>query len=195
LRSEKEAIYYQLLVLRCRRGDKAALEELIQNWERRLFYYVRRLVDDEEDAWDILQEIWLKVIRGIRRLREPRSLPTWLYSIARNTAMSHLRVEYANRPLHAEKDNLSSIETSAEEFRFEDAEQVHYGLSKLTLPHREVLTLYFLQDLSVEEIAEVLGVPAGTVKSRLYYARRALRDVLEREACPPSAGRQRRPED
>jgi len=64
LRSEKEAIYYQLLVLRCRRGDKAALEELIQNWERRLFYYVRRLVDDEEDAWDILQEIFYSPKHG-----------------------------------------------------------------------------------------------------------------------------------
>ena len=204
MRTEKEAIYYQLLVLRCRRGEKAALEELIRSWEKRLFYYVRRLVDDEQDAWDILQEIWLRVLRGIRRLREPRSLPTWLYSIARNTAMSHLRVEYASRALLEEDKNLSSIETSAEEFSVEDTEQVHYGLGKLTLPHREVLTLYFLQDLTVEEIAEVLGVPPGTVKSRLYYAKRALRDVLEQEACPPSAptgrpygaaGRQRRPED
>jgi len=195
LRTDKEAIYYQLLVLRCQRGDKAALEELIRNWEKRLFYYVRRLVDEEEDAWDILQEIWLKVFRGIRRLRDPRSLPGWLYAIARNTAMSHLRLEYAHRPLQVESENLLSSEESAEEFHFEDAQQVHYGLNKLTLPHREVLTLFFLQDLSIEEIAAVLGVPAGTVRSRLYYAKRALRDILEQEACPPSAGRQRRPED
>jgi RNA polymerase sigma-70 factor (ECF subfamily) len=181
LRSDKEAIYYQLLVLRCQRGERAALEELIRNWEKRLFYYVRRLVDDEEDAWDILQEIWVRVLRGIRRLRDPRSLPSWLYTIARNTAMSHLRLEYAHRPLQVESENLLRSEESAEEFRFEDAQQVHYGLSKLTLAHREVLTLYFLQDLSVEEIAEVLGVPAGTVRSRLYYAKRALRDVLMRE--------------
>ena len=95
--SEKESIYYELLVLRCRRREKDALEELIGNWERRLFYYVRRLVGNEEDAWDILQQTWLKVIRGIGRLQQPRSLPTWLYRIARNTAMSHLRVEYSKR--------------------------------------------------------------------------------------------------
>ena len=63
----------------------------------------------------------------------------------------------------------------------EDAEQVHYGLSQLSLPHREVLTLYFLQDLSIDEIAELLGVAPGTIKSRLHFAKRSLRAVLEQE--------------
>jgi RNA polymerase sigma factor (sigma-70 family) len=134
VRSEKEAIYNELLALRCQRREKAALEELIRNWERRLFYYVRRLVDNEQDAWDILQKMWLKVLRGIGKLREPRSLPTWLYRIARNTAMSHLRLEYSRRALFDENENISSVEENNETFRFEDAERVHYGLSKLSLP-------------------------------------------------------------
>lgn len=179
--SEKEAIYQELLVLRCRRREKDALEELIGNWERRLFYYVRRLVGNEEDAWDILQQTWLKVLRGIGRLREPRSLPTWLYRIARNTAMSHLRIEYSKRALFEGNGDVSGAEANADTFHFDDAEQVHYALSKLSLPHREVLTLHFLEDLSLEEIAQVVGIPPGTVKSRLYYAKRALRAVLERE--------------
>ncbi|MBU0533812.1 MAG: RNA polymerase sigma factor [Candidatus Omnitrophica bacterium] len=179
--TEKEAIYYELLVLRCRRGEKNALEELIRNWERRLFYYVRRLVDNEQDAWDILQEVWLKVIRGIKSLREPRSLPPWLYRIARNTAMSHFRTQHSKLVLINENENTSYIDENNEHFHFEDAEQVHYGLSRISLPHRDVLTLYFLQDLSLEEIAEVLEVPMGTVKSRLHYAKSALRTVLEKE--------------
>lgn len=179
--TEKEAIYYELLILRCRRGEKNALEELIHNWEKRLFYYVRKLVDNEQDAWDILQEIWLKVIRGIKLLREPRSLPTWLYRIARNTAMSHLRAQHSKLVLINENENTSYVDGSTEHFHFEDAEQVHYGLSRVSLPHREVLTLYFLQDLALEEIAEVLEIPLGTVKSRLYYAKNALRAVLEKE--------------
>jgi len=181
VRTEKEAIYYELLVLRCQRKEKVALEELIRNWERRLFYYIRRLVDVEQDAWDILQQTWLKVLQGIGKLREPRSLPTWLYRIARNTAMSHLRLEYSRRALLDENEDISSVEENSESFCFEDAERVHYGLSKLSLPHREVLTLHFLEDLSVEEIAEVVRIPPGTVKSRLYYAKRALRTVLEQE--------------
>ncbi len=179
--TNKESIYYELLILRCRRGEKNALEELIHNWERRLFYYVRRLVDNEQDAWDILQEMWLKVIQGIKLLRKPHSLPAWLYRIARNTAISHLRSQHSKLVLINENENTSYVEENDENFRFEDAEQVHYGLSRISLPHREVLTLYFLQDLSLEEIADVLDVPLGTIKSRLHYAKSALRAVLEKE--------------
>lgn len=177
----KESIYYELLILRCKRREKEALEELIHNWERRLFYYVRRLVDNEQDAWDILQEIWLKVVRSIKSLREPRRLPAWLYRIARNTAMSYFRTQHSKIVLINEDENTSYIDGNDEHFHFEDAEQVHYGLGQISLPHREVLTLYFLHDISLEEIAEVLNIPLGTVKSRLHYAKSALRTVLEKE--------------
>ncbi|GAH40615.1 unnamed protein product [marine sediment metagenome] len=179
--TEKKAIYYELLVLRCRRGQKSALEELIRTWQRRLFYYIRRLVDDEQEAWQILQQTWVKVLGGIKKLREPRKLPSWLYRIARNTAMSHLRAEYSNRAMLENNKDLDDIEDDSDNLAFENAEQVHYGLGQISLHHREVLTLFFLQDLSVEEAAEVLQIPAGTVKSRLYHARRALKTVLEKE--------------
>lgn len=180
--TEREQIYCELLVLRCRRRDSGAMEELIRHWERRLFYYIRRLLDSEEDTWDVLQETWLKVIGSIGELREPRSLPMWLYRIARNTAMSRLRRRYADRALVDDSEDVSEVDQSTHGgFTFEDAEQVHYGLSQLSLPHREVLTLYFLQDLAVDEIAELLGVAPGTIKSRLHFAKRALRAVLEQE--------------
>jgi len=179
--TEREQIYYELLVLRCRRRDKGAMEELIHHWERRLFYYIRRLLDSEEDTWDVLQETWLKIIGSIGDLREPRSLPMWLYRIARNTAMSRLRGRYADRALLDDSEDISEVDQTTDTFSFEDAEMVHYGLSQLSLPHREVLTLFFLQDLSIDEIAELLGVAPGTIKSRLHFAKRALRAVLEQE--------------
>jgi len=74
--THKDTIYNELLVIRCRRGDNDAFKELIGNWERRIFYYIRRLVGDEQDAWDILQETWIKAFKGIGRLREPARLPT-----------------------------------------------------------------------------------------------------------------------
>lgn len=178
--SEKETIYYELLVLRCRQGQKDALEELVRGWEKRLFYYIRRLVEDEQDAWQILQETWVKVLQGIKKLRQPQKLPSWLYSIARKTTMSHLRAEYAKQALFESDENISDSEGRNSNFNFDDAEQVHYGLGRISLPHREVLTLFFLQDLSTEEIAEVLKTPIGTIKSRLYYAKRALKAVLEK---------------
>ena len=179
--TEKQAIYCELLVLRCRQGRKDALEELVKSWEKRLYYYIRRLVEDEQDSWQILQETWVKVLQGITKLREPRKLPAWLYSIARMTALSHLRTRYSEQALFKNDEDISSIGDYDSDLTFDDAEQVHYGLGQLSLQHRDVLTLFFLRDLSVHEIAQVLDVPAGTVKSRIHYAKRALRDVLTKE--------------
>jgi len=182
LRVDKDRIYGERLALRCRRGDRDAFEELVHTWEKRLFYYVRRLVDHEEDAWDILQQTWVHALGGIGSLKEPGDLPAWLYGIARNTAMRHWRKEYRDRRRREEpNDEIPCGETMSQEVRFENAEQVHHALGSLSRAHREVLTLFFLADLSTEEMARVLDVPPGTVRSRLFYAKRALRDHLERE--------------
>lgn len=182
MRPDKDLIYQELLVLRCQRGDKAALSELVRTWEGRLFYFIRRLVNEENDAWDILQQTWLKTMRGISSLKEPRNLAPWLYRIARNNAINlgHLR--------SVQRHNLEDYQAASEVLEddgprnLEDAEQIHHGLLQLGLPHREVLTLFFLEDMSIDEIAQVLDIPAGTVKSRLHHAKHALRCVLEKEA-------------
>jgi RNA polymerase sigma-70 factor (ECF subfamily) len=179
--TEKQAIYYELLVLRCQQGQKEAFEELVRSWEKRLFFYVRRLVDDEQDAWQMLQQTWVKVLRGIKKLRQPRKLPAWLYGIAHNTAIDHLRTKHSEQVLIEDNADVSNIEDCNSTLIFDDVEQVYYGLGRISLPHREVLTLFFLQDLSTDEIAQVLGISIGTVKSRLYYAKRALKAILEKE--------------
>jgi RNA polymerase sigma-70 factor, ECF subfamily len=178
---DKDAVARELLALRCRRGDRAALEELVRAWEGRLLYFLRRLVRDEADAWDVLQKTWVKVLNGIGSLSDTSSLAPWLYRVARNTALSHVR---PREPLHEPLDDRSDAGApDPAGLAFENAEEVHRGLSSLSLPHREVLTLFFLDDLSVEEVAAVLGVPPGTVKSRLHYAKRAMRGAIERERC------------
>lgn len=178
--SDRQTAYYELLVFRCKRRDRAALDELVRTWERRLFYYICRLVDDEQDAWDILQETWLKAVRGIGSIREPATLPAWLYRIARNTSMSHLRKRYADKALLEACDPPGEADEPVG-LSFEDAAVVHEALGQLSVPHREVLTLHFLEQMSVEEIAGIVDAPAGTVKSRLYHAKRALRTLLEHE--------------
>src|SRR5207248_6630276 len=94
-----EAVYGELLALRCQRGDRAALEELVRAWEKRLFYFIRRLVDNEADAWDVLQQTWVRVLSGIGALREPRSLGPWLYRVARHAAFNHGQVHATYRKL------------------------------------------------------------------------------------------------
>ena len=181
----KETVHQQLLLVRCQRGDREAMEELIATWEKRLFYYIRRMVDQEADAWDVMQKTWIKVFRRLKSLKDPQSFPCWLYTLTRNTALSHLQRrpgvrlvsgalnQYESLPA---EDNCTTV--------FEDAEAVHNALGRISSDHCEVLTLFFLEDLSIEEIGRVIGVPQGTVKSRLHYAKRALRELIDQEGGP-----------
>ena len=179
---DKDTVARELLAMRCCRGDRAALEELIRTWEPRLLYFVRRLAHDEADAWDVLQETWLRVLNGIGSLSDPRSLAPWLYRVARNTALSHARSQQPSHEALEDHPDPFAGNSAGGLLDFEDAEQVHRGLLSLSLPHREVLTLFFLEDLSVEEVATILGIPQGTVKSRLHHAKRALHKVIAEEA-------------
>ena len=181
LASERERILGELLVLRCKRGDATAWPKLIKLWQPRLFYFVRRLVPQESDAWDVLQQTWLGAVQNIRTLSEPKHLATWLYRIARNKAISLRRTPFPQNSTDAIEEPAAADDV---ETKFDDAEAVHLAMDELSLPHREALTLHFLQDLSIEQIAHVLDVPEGTVKSRLFHAKRALRAILERQKGP-----------
>ena len=179
--SSSDRIFDDLLARRCQRGDAQAWRTLVERYEMRLLYFVRRLVDDERDAWDVLQQTWMSALKSIGRLDEPRALRTWLYRIARNEAINHLRRNGRRMETSDSEAVENVVDDSADDEigSAETAEQVHAALSRLSLRHREVLTLHFLEDASLEEIAEILEVPAGTVKSRLFYARAALREQLE----------------
>ncbi len=175
----------EALLRRCRAGDVEALEELIRRWERKLFYYVRRLVPDESDAWDVLQQTWVRMLKGIGTVRDAETLVPWLYRVARNAAFSHrkslmTRTRWIDREANVEE--LADVEALEAGWT---AEEVHHGMEELSVPHRDVLTLFFLNDLSIKEIAEVMGVSEGTVKSRLFYAKKALREAMERMGSRP----------
>jgi len=174
--TSKGDIYLELLALRCQRGQREAFQDLVPLWEKRLFCFIRRLVGSEPDAWDGLQETWIKALKGIRSLQDPRRLAVWLYQIVRHSPWSRLRQTY--RQQRRIDDDLTDVEAPPADCD-DDAEVVHEGLGRLSPIYREVLTLFFPQDLSLEQIAQVSGVPLGTVKSRLHYARLALRQALK----------------
>lgn len=169
----------ELLVLRCQLGEPAAFDELIRTWEARLLYYLRRLVPQEADAWDALQRTWLAVFRDVRHLKEPRALRAWLYRVARNQAASHVRREHRHRSRVDEEADPEGIAESDWAPTVDEAERVHAALALLSLPHREVVALHFLEQMPLDEIAEVTGAPVGTIKSRLHYAKNALKVLLE----------------
>jgi RNA polymerase sigma-70 factor (ECF subfamily) len=176
-------IHDELLVTRCKRRDPSAWDDLVARWNNRLYYYLRRLIDHEQDAINALQEVWLHAIRGIHSLQDGSRLAPWLYTIARRTAMTHYRQDYARREetssdvMDQEADDVSDAQLC-----LENVELVHFGLGQLGMVEREVLTLFFLEDLTIAEIAALLEIPLGTVKSRLFKARRDLQRILEKES-------------
>jgi RNA polymerase sigma factor (sigma-70 family) len=177
MRRDRQLLECEWLVVRSQRGDPDAFNALMRMWERSLFYYLRRLAPTEEDAWDWLQETWLKVFRAVATLRDPQTLPAFLYQTARRTALSRLRSPELQRPTEA-WDDEDCVAAEASPSDFDNAEEVHRALDQLPLIHREILTLYFLQDLSLEETAAVLEVPLGTVKSRLFHAKKSIAQRL-----------------
>jgi RNA polymerase sigma-70 factor, ECF subfamily len=175
--TERDKVYWQWLAVRVRQGDATAAEKLVEAFQKPLLFYVRRLLQSEDDAWDCVQETWISALRGIRSLRKPEAVASFIYQVARNHALVHLRRRKGEPALHdGEMPATDSIEEIA--FTAQDATAVREALDKLPHVQREVLTLFFLDDLSVKEIAEILQVPSGTVKSRLFYSKLALREIL-----------------
>lgn len=166
------------LVVRCQLGERPAFDELIQRWHEPLWKYVRRLTDDDDTAREVVQDSWLRILRGMSRLRDGSKLRAWLFGIARRSLMDRLRAQYATPIV----DDVDVIDVAAEDITStpeEDAAALEHGLTRLPVTERDVLTLFYLQELSLADVADVLNVPVGTVKSRLFRARRLLRRELE----------------
>jgi RNA polymerase sigma-70 factor (ECF subfamily) len=173
----KDQASYEWLALRCQSGEKGAFEDLIAVMERPLLYYAMSLTGNQDSALDVLQEVWIKAFRGIRKLRDPGALRQWLYSITHGIAVDRIRKNYSRE--QAEKVQLDEFQEAEEpSFAEEDAAAVHAALNQIGIYHREVLVLHFLEDLSLAEIAKVVGCSEGTVKSRIHYAKRAMKKVL-----------------
>lgn len=164
------------LCLRCQGGERAAWEELVVEFERPLLYYLRRLGASEADGLQILQDTWIEVLGSLASLSDPLRLAPWLYTVTRRVAFRSLRrpaPEPVGDALPDAPDPHAPFEAA-----LDDAAAVHWGLARLPDLQREALTLFFLRDLSLADMADVLDVPVGTVKSRLHHARRALADIL-----------------
>ena len=173
-RAEKED---EWLAVRCQLGEREAFDELIARYHEPLWRYVRRLAGHDEAAREVTQDVWLGVIRGIGRLRDAARLRAWLFGIARRVLMDRLREQYA-RPMEVETD-LDGIPAGADwDPAEDDVETMERELARLPVIEREILTLFYLNELPLAEVAGVLDVPVGTVKSRLFRARQMLRREL-----------------
>jgi RNA polymerase sigma factor (sigma-70 family) len=170
----------ELLVIRCQLGERDAFDSLISRWHEPVWRYLRRLSGSDDAAGDLTQDTWLRVLRSMASLREPASFRAWLFGIARRVAMDRLRRQYVRAVDEAVE--LEELPAPAEDADFEaDLVALEAGMDKLPLRERETLALFYLRELTIEDIATLLAVPAGTVKSRLFRARKLLRQELTGE--------------
>ena len=172
-----ERLEESVLILRCRIGDRDAFGELISRYYRRLRYFIGHLSDSPEMVDDVFQDTWARAIGKMHTLRNIESFRTWLYRIARNTAYQHLRRRRKAYEFHDDREALE--EQPDDGFSAADAARIHAGLKKLPPAHREVLALRFLEEMTYQQVAEILGCSLNTVKSRIHYAKLALREQME----------------
>lgn len=171
----------QLPVAAARDGDAAAWEALFRRYQLPLYVYAMELLHDEQTALDVVQETFINAARYLRSLRADEKFGSWLFSIAHQKVQQHWRKPRRDEPLPEEADEALAAEAELPAdllIRAEQEEELMAMLNTLSEAHRAVLLLHFLEEFSIEEMAGVLGVSAGTIKSRLHYAKRALRALL-----------------
>jgi RNA polymerase sigma-70 factor (ECF subfamily) len=181
---DSERIFDEYLVAAAVTGDRQALGRLVSRWQPRLLRHAWRLTGNAERAKDMVQEAWVEILRGLHRLDDVVAFPAWALRIVTRRCQRALQ-RAAREPLEPEGASEIAQPTmpghASGEFAAELA-IVMDAIATLPAPQRAALALFHLEDLSVAEIAIVLDVPPGTVKTRLMHARRKVRALLEGES-------------
>lgn len=170
----------EYLVLLSQAGSTDAMDGLARRWTPRLLRYAARVIggaDAPERARDVVQETWVGAIRGLRGLRDPSQFSSWIYGIATRKCVDAIRAETRRRRLDAKAADVGA-ERPVTGLTAEQQVDLAAAIRELPPIHRAAVHLFYVEDVSVEGIASVLGIPAGTVKSRLHHAREALKQQM-----------------
>lgn len=171
------------LVERAQRGDREAFTSLAFELSDRLFAVAHRILRDFDAAGDALQVALLRIWRDLPSLRDPGLAEAWAYRVLVRACHDQLRTQQRQTPaLHLIADDGAHDDHA---ISIADREQLERAFRTLPVEQRAAIVLQYYRDLTLPEIAEVLGVPVGTVRSRLHYAKRALRSAIEADARPP----------
>jgi RNA polymerase sigma-70 factor (ECF subfamily) len=181
------------LVKRCQAGDAEAFDELVVRYRTRIFGMIYSMVHNEQDAWDLAQDSFVKAWKSIKRFRGQSSFYTWIYRIVMNVTIDSLRkkqikgagAEFDDSIQLKEIDPASKTVPKPDALPYENLQrgeiraQIDHAISQLTPEHRAVILMKEIEDMQYHEIAEALGCSIGTVMSRLFYARKKLQALLK----------------
>lgn len=171
------------LVLLAQGGSRDAFARLAARWTPKLLAFATRSLGSTEAAKDVVQETWESAVRGLRRLEDPARFRAWLYAIAARKCADALRSKYRGQRIADAARTSALVEDVGNDAEGEAGARLDLAAALKRLPpeQRVAVSLYFGEDMDVAEIARITGVPAGTVKSRLFAARKALRASLGEE--------------
>jgi RNA polymerase sigma-70 factor (ECF subfamily) len=173
-------------VRRCQKGDRHAFRQLYQNYQARVRATLYQLCGSE-GLDDLVQEVFLKVWKSLPKLREAGYFSTWLYRIAWNVALDRRKKLKQKQTISLGDRDFYDLEIPNSVVNNGDLISIHYrdlverGLKTLSMEHRAVLILHDLEDIPQKEIAEILDIPIGTVKSRLHNARNYIKKFLQQQ--------------
>jgi len=170
----------EYLVASARLGDRKALAMLAERWNGKLIAHAWRLTGDAEAARDSVQAAWVDIVRGLSRLHDERAFPAWAFRIVSRRCAGEVRVAVQGRQLAQSLVEIPGAEQDAVGDVLE-RQRLRSAIAALPPDQRSAIALFYLEEMSVAEVAVALDVPAGTVKTRLMHARRKLRAALEGE--------------
>ena len=174
----------QLPVPQAKAGDPAAWDALFRRYQLPLYVYVFELLHNEQASLDAVQETFIAAARHIGSLREDGKFGSWLFGIAHQKCLQRWRKQHREEILLDEiPDTPDEAENRPDDLLIQQEQEAGFMnlLNQLPLPQRSVLLLHFVEDFSIEEIARITGAQLGTVKSRMHYAKKALRKLLEEQ--------------
>ncbi len=180
------------LVKRCQAGDTEAFDELVTRYRTRIFGMIYNMVHNEQDAWDLAQDSFVKAWKSIKRFRGRSSFYTWVYRIVMNVTIDWLRkkqvkgvgAEFDDAIQTKQIDPASRTAPKADALPYETMQRteirarIDNAIAQLSPEHRAVILMKEIEEMQYHEIAEMLGCSIGTVMSRLFYARKKLQNLL-----------------
>ncbi len=179
MQNARERLLDEDLVLRCKGEDSAAFEELVSRWQGRLWKHAARLTQDEDAAWDVVQDSWIAVMKGIQNLEVPAAFPAWAYKIVTRKCADWVRKRQRWRKKEEKIANEMETVSGNPMGPLQQTDSLTVALRKLPGDRRAILALHYVDGFSMDEIASILEIPPGTVKSRLFHARSQLKRIME----------------
>jgi RNA polymerase sigma-70 factor (ECF subfamily) len=170
------------IVERVKAGDSEAFSLLVDKYQNRIFNFVKMMVQNREEAEDLTQEALIKGFNSIGKLQSASSFKSWLFRIANNTVLDSIRrkrIEIADAEESLKETYVDSATPETRILTEKRTQAVKWALSRLKEEQRRILVLCDLEGLSYREISDALNVPFGTVQSRIFYARRKLKELLD----------------